>query len=298
MKRTPLFDSKLQSRCVGDLKFSERIQKLSEVENYFIDECTRRRIFWSYDVSSWEPLYFDTINYTTYAGCFIMNPLQPEIGQRQVYDALRDEVSTVDFVSYFKDKIENQSANKYIKENQRIDKDYEALVVLPGNNKLMVSVCVRKLRWIIDRHGENVLFKPHPLTGKKMIDKLKKEINREKMVVAPIDSDLYEVLPNVDTVYTSHVSESAMYATVIGKEISPIDRITKRQPSSFGHINYFLFNELDPISIINPMLSSHKSGIVCPEIEPNWKEKVTSYLDYILQVREKVKDHFIQGDYK
>jgi len=100
----------------------------------------------------------------------------------------------------------------------------------------------------------------------------------------------------VNTVYTSHISESAMYATAIGKTISPIDRFEKRQPSSFGHINYFLFNELNPIESINPMLSSYKSGIVCPELEPNWKEKVTSYLDYILEIREKVKDHFIQGE--
>lgn len=296
MKRTPLFDSKLQTKCIGNLRFSKKVQRLSEVESYFINECTRRRIFWSYDVSAIEPLYFDTINYTTYAGCFIMNPLQPEMAQRQMYDALRNNDSNVDFISYFKDKIENKTANKYIKKNQKIEGDHDAVVVLPGNNKLLVSICMKKLQWIVDQHGDKVLFKPHPLTGQDLVDKIKEKINRKETTFAPIDSDLYEVLPTVDTVYTTHVSESAMYATAIGKTISPIDRFEKRQPSSFGHINYFLFNELDPVSVVNPMLSSHKSGIVCPELEPNWKEKVTAYLDYILEIREKIKDHFIQGE--
>jgi len=296
MKRTPLSDSKLQEKCVGDLKFSKRIQELSEVEKFFINECTRRKIFWSYDVSSVEPLYFDTINYTTYAGCFVMNPLQPEISQRQMYDAIRNNNSSVDFLSYFKDKIKNKSANKYDKEDQKIEGDYDAVVVLPGNNKILINVCIRKLQWIVDQHGDRVLFKPHPLTGQDLVDKIKEKINRKETTFAPIDSDLYQVLPNVNTVYTSHMSESAMYATAIGKTISPIDRIDKRQPSSFGHINYFLFNELKPMSIVNLMLSSYKSGVICPDIEENWKEKITLYLDYILEIREKIKDHFIQGD--
>lgn len=296
MKRTPLSDRKLQEKCVGDLKFSKRIQELSEVEKFFINECTRRKIFWSYDVSSVEPLYFDTINYTTYAGCFVMNPLQPEISQRQMYDATRNIDSSVDFLSYFKGKIENKSANKYDKEDQKIEGDYDAVVVLPGNNKILINVCMRKLQWIVDQHGNRVLFKPHPLTGQDLVDKIKEKINRKETTFAPIDSDLYQVLPNVNIVYTSHMSESAMYATAIGKTISPIDRIDKRQPSSFGHINYFLFNELKPMSMVNPMLSSYKSGIVCPDIENNWQEKIVMYLDYVLEIREKVKDHFIQGD--
>jgi hypothetical protein len=296
MKRTPLFDEKHQEKHIGDLKFSKKIENLVEVEKYFIDECTRRRLFWAFDVSAIEPLYFDTINYTTYAGCFMMHPLQPEMAQRQMYDALRDSTSKVDFVSHFKDKIKNKSANKYIKENKKIKGKYDAVVVLPGNNKIFVNVCIKKLQWIVDQHGDKVLFKPHPLTGQDTLDKMREKINRKETTFAPIDSDLYEVLPAVNTVYTSHISESAMYATAIGKTISPIDRFEKRQPSSFGHINYFLFNELNPIESINPMLSSYKSGIVCPELEPNWKEKVTSYLDYILEIREKVKDHFIQGE--
>ena len=296
MKRTPLFDGEHQEKHIGQLKFSDNIKKLSDLENFFIDECTRRRVFWSFDVSSVEPLYFDTINYTTYAGCFIMHPLHPEMAQRQMYDATRNNDASVDFLSYFKNKIENKSANKYDKENQKIEGDYDAVVVLPGNNKIMTNVCMKKLQWIMDQHGDRVLFKPHPLTGQDLVDKIKEKINRRETTFAPIDSDLYEVLPNVDTVYTSHISESAMYATAIGKTISPIDQFEKRQPSAFGHINYFLFNELDPVSMINPMLSSHKSGIVCPEIEDNWQEKIVMYLDYILEIREKIKDHFIQGD--
>lgn len=296
MKRTPLTDKNLQQEVIGDFEFSKHVYDLVEVEKYFIEKCTKQKLFWAYDVSAVEPLYFNTLGYSTYAGCFMMHPLQPEMSQRQTYDAIRDNEPTVDFVSYFKNKIQKKSANKYIKERKGVKGKYDAVVALPGNNKLMVNISIRKLQKIVDIHGSKALFKPHPLTGEDLLDKLRKKVNRKEMNIAPIDSDLYEILPNVDIVYTTHISESAMYATALGKTISPIDKIDKRQPSSFGHLNYFLFNDLNPIEIINPMLSSYKSGIVCPDLESNWKEKVDKYIEYILSIRERVKDHYIQGE--
>lgn len=292
--KTPMMTTGQEYNAIGDLKFSKKVESLVELEKYFIDECQRRKVFWSYDVTAIESLYFDTINYTTYAGCFMMHPLQPEMAQRQVYDALRDNNPTTDFVSYFKNKIKQKSANKYIKESVvEIQKKYDAVVVLPGDNKLKSNVCLRKLHNIANKHGDKVLFKPHPLTHKETLDKLQEQIN-VPVDFAFLNSDLYEILPKVKIVYSSHLSESAMYATVLNKEVEPIDQYGKRQPASFAHINYFLFNELDPLSVVNTMLSSHKSGIVCPEIEPNWKEKIDAYLDYILALREKIKNHYVQ----
>lgn len=291
--KTPLMTTGQEYDAIGDLKFSKKIKSLIELEKYFINECHRRKVFWSYDVTAIESLYFDTINYTTYAGCFIMHPLQPEMTQRQVYDALRDNNSSVDFVSYFKNKIKTNDANKYVRNDHSNNKKYEAIVVLPGDNKIKSNICLKRLRKIFDIHGENVLFKVHPLTRNNTIVELKQQVERN-IQCSTVNDDLYQILPNVDIVYTTHISESAMYATALGKPIEPIDKFDKRQPSSFGHINYFLFNELDPIGIVNTLLSSHKSGIVCPDIEPNWKEKIDAYLDYILALREKIKNHYVQ----
>lgn len=294
--KTPMMTTGQAYNSIGDLKFTKKVESLAELEKYFITEVQRRKVFWSYDVTAVEALYFDTINYTTFAGCFIMHPLQPEMTQRQVYDALRDNNSSVDFVSYFKKRIEEKTANKYIKEKtDRIQKEYDAVVVLPGDNKIKSNVCLRKLRNIVNKHGDKVLFKPHPLTTTDTLLQLKHKID-SNMEIASINSDLYEILPKVKIVYSSHLSESAMYATVLEKEIEPIDQFAKRQPASFSHINYFLFNELNPLSTVNTMLSSHKSGVVCPDIEPNWKEKIDAYLDYILALREKIKNHYVQGD--
>lgn len=294
--KTPLMTTGQAYNAIGDLKFNKTVKSLIEVEKYFINQVQKRKVFWSYDVTAVESLCFDTINYTTYAGCFIMHPLQPEMAQRQVYDALRDNNSSIDFVSYFKSRIKEKTANKYIKEKtDKIQKEYDAVVVLPGDNKIKSNICLRKLRNIANKHGDKVLFKPHPLTHKETLKELQKQI-KVPTDFAPLNSDLYEILPAVKTVYSSHLSESAMYATILKKEVEPIDQFVKRQPASFAHINYFLFNELDPLSVVNTMLSSHKSGIVCPEIEPNWKEKIDAYLNYILALREKIKNHYVQGD--
>lgn len=293
MKKTPLTNKKLQHGAVGDLQFSDSVKALLEVEKHFIDSCTKRKIFWSYDVTAGEPFYFDTLNYTTYAGGIIICPLQSEMALRQMYDATRNTETHSDFVSYFRDKVLEKKANKYNRRTKNVDREYEALVVLPGDNKIKTNICRKKLEWIIDQHGDNVLFKPHPLTRKKTINELKSLIGAGPENFVSSDVDLYEVLINVDTVYSSHMSESAMYSTVLNKNLSPIDRYETRQKSSFCHINYFLFNEPEPKKLINPMLSSYKSGFICPELEGNWKEKLDQYLDYILNIRELIKDHYV-----
>ena len=41
--------------------------------------------------------------------------------------------------------------------------------------------------------------------------------------------------------------------------------------------------------------SNFKSGIINPEIDPNWKLKVDKYIDYICHKREKYKGWFVDA---
>jgi hypothetical protein len=297
MNKTPMTDENLHEQAIGhEIQFSENVKKLLDVEQYFIQECTKKKVFWSYDVTANEPLYFGTINYTTFAGTFIIHPLQPEMRFRQMHDALRDSVQEKDFVSFFRQKIESKTANKYTDRKKLVEKQYEAIVVLPGDNKIKSHICRRKLKQIIERHGDNVIFKPHPLTRPQTLVELKELIGAKDSHFAPIESDLYDILVNCEYVYTSHLSESAIYSVAIDKSISPIDQFDNRHLSSFAHINHFLFHDFEPKKTINQLFSSYKSGIICPAVDTNWKEKIDLYLDYILKAREKIKNYYVQGE--
>jgi hypothetical protein len=169
----------------------------------------------------------------------------------------------------------------------------EALVILVGSNKLKERICLNKLRWIKDRHEEDVIFKPHPLTTYQLVGELKDMFGN--LSVADRDADVYKLLlaENTQLVYTSHMSESAVYAVSLNKQIEPIDAYNKVEQGSFFHVNKFLFTQQDPKNWINRTLSSHKSGIVNPEIETNWKQKIEAYLDYITTERAKHKDKYV-----
>lgn len=294
MNKTPLVDKELHQQCLGDLKLSDHIYSLVEVEQYIIKECTRRKVFWSYDVTADEPHPFYTINYSTFAGMIKMTPLQPDFALQQMYIASRNNNVNADYVQYLRDRVLEGKANKYNRNTQPVKDSLEAIVVLPGDNKIKTHVCRRKLKRILERHQDRVILKPHPLTTPKIVNELKELIGASDHHFAPIESDLYEILPTADTVYTSHLSESAIYATVLGKYISPIDQFqTTRQPGSFRHINQILFNEPNAIDLINPMFSSPISGIICPSIESDWRTKVDQYLDYMLDIREYTKDFYV-----
>lgn len=297
MKRTPMVDKVLHHECLGEMQLAKHIYALVDVEKYFIDQCQKKKIFWSYDMSANEPYYFHTLNYTTYAGMFIIHPLQPEFSLRQMYEASRYTGETNDYISYLKSRLDKKVANKYDIEAETLDKDFKALVVLPGDNKIKTNICLRNLKHILGQHGDDIIFKPHPLTHQKTIDEMCDIIGLDnKDNIAPIKSNLYELLPKAELVYTSHISESAIYSKILDIPIRPIDQFDKRSPASFTHINYFFFNEKDSIKLINPMFTSHKSGVVCPELDHDWKKKIDNYIDYILDSREYIKDHYYTGE--
>lgn len=290
-----MFDSAtIYDRLGSDLNFNDNLLRFKEVEKYFVDLCNTKNIECSYDCIAMENLYFKTLNYTTYAGMFIINPLQPELSMKQIYDAMQDKTSNkLDYFDYFKSKtVDLYNLNKYRIEDEGCDYcyDYNALVVLPGHNKFNNHVSINKIKWIIRQHGEKVLFKPHPITYDDFIDELRNKINKKNFIIVDKKSNLYSYMHKAEIVYTTHLSESALYSRILNKPIYPIDKCESRIVGSFTHINYHLFLEDDVRNWINTVFSSYKSGIISLDVDGNnWRQKIDNYVDYILSVRDKFK---------
>lgn len=288
-----MFNKKSNQERIGNIKKSASLVHLKEVEKYFLTAVKKYRLEVSYDVVANELPYFKTLNYTEWAHCFILHPLQQELRIQQMVDAFNDDTSkTLDYASYFKNRIISGQSNKY----EHIDREAkfpprENLVVLVGSNKLKERICLNKLRWIKQKYEEDVYFKPHPLTTHQLVGELKDLFGDDTVVDR--DADMYAMMLNTNCVFTSHMSESAVYAVCLGKPIEPIDAYNKVEQGSFYHINKFLFTQPDPIFWVNKALSSYKSGIINPEVDTNWKDKVDNYLEYITTERAKYKDKYV-----
>lgn len=293
-----MFNENVAKERIGPLKKSKALDPLRDVERYFLRQVKKYNIETSYDVLAQEIPYFRTFAYTEYATCFMVHPLNLDLRLTQIteaYDHELEDSEIKDFAGYFRSNVENKMSNKYQERGTEFDRyrEVDNLVVLPGSNKLKSNTCLNKLIHIKKTHGDNVYFKPHPITTHTVIGEIKDQFGEN--LILPRDIDMYHFLQRADKVYTTHISESAMYAACLGKEIEPIDVYNNVERGSFYHVNKFLFEHREnPIPWVNKALSSYKSGIICPQIEPNWKEKLDAYLEYMTTKRAKYKDWFIE----
>jgi len=292
-----MFNRKVLNDRIGKLKKSKALDDLEAVEGYIIRKSSENNIETSYDVMAEEMPYFKTMAYTESATCFYLQPLNAKIRNEMMIDAWRDNVKDPsDWTSYFIQNITDKKANKY---DDRDDvtkkwpaKDY--LVVLPGSNKVKTNVCLNRLQAISKTHGNNVYFKPHPITTHQIVGELKDFFGEENIL--PKDVDMYYYLQKADHVYTTHLSESAIYAAVLGKSISPVDVWNNIQHGSFACINNHLFtNQNNVKEYINRVFSSPKSGIINPAVDKDWKKKVDQYIEYIMAKRDVYQNWFIDN---
>lgn len=263
---------------------------LIDVEKYVKSVFKDIDLELSFDVTAGERLYFKTVNYTTYAGCVTLHPLCSEQSLRQMYDAHADKLEPVGYVDFFKRRVSN-SPSKYLFDDGVKEEAKEVLVVLPGGNKLKEQCCVGKVQQILDRHGRNnVLFKKHPISKDDIYQDFSKYMGG--INYADSKSDLYELMKKSEYVYSTLISESALYAHVLGKKLGRFDLMQNRDRASFLHINYFLYSTKDPLAWVDTTFSSPKSGIINPEVDLNWKSKVDQYIEYILELRDLYKDAY------
>ena len=290
-----MFNKKVLDQRIGPLRKNEKLNQLEQVERYFLRKCKELGLEHSYDVIAEEMPYFKTMGYTEYASNFMAQPLNLKMRTGQILDAYNDNVEDVqDWAAYFKNNVENKIANKYQKRNEDFDRypDRSVLVVLPGSNKLKTNVCLNKLLAISKKYPNDVYFKPHPITTHAVIGEIKDLFGEDSIL--PRDIDVYHFLQKAEKVYTTHISETALYSVVLGKDVEPIDVWNNVHQGSFYSVNHSLFDNKDnAIEWINRVFSSPKSGIFNPSIDPDWKTKVDQYVEYIYNKREYYKGWFL-----
>ena len=269
------------------ISLSDQYSDLFEVENYLKDQMRGLEIELSYDVTAKEDLYFSTLNYTTYAGFLIMHPLCFEQSQRQMMDAYADNclIGNGGHIEYLRNRMNDRfSLSKYIRGTTVEVEPRKVLVVLTGGNKLKKHCCISKIEHILNTYGkDNVLFKKHPVSYDDVYEELSEYLNG--IDFADAYSDLYDLMRGSELVMTTFVSETALTARLLCKDVEHMDLWQNRDTTSFGHINYFLFSSRDPLAWANRCFASHKSGVIHPSVDTNWKEKIKNYLDYIMELR-------------
>ena len=279
--------------------WSPKHQPLVEVEDYlkktFKHIGPKQGVELAYDVTAVEPLYFPTLNYTTYAGSLMLHPVSYEQAIRQMADAYADNIQLeYDHVDYIKERIKKDGTfSKYVYTQKEEVQPRKVLVVLPGGNKLKKHCCVGKIERILSHHGrDNVLFKKHPISYLEIYDELSDYLGG--INYAPNNSDLYDLIKGSEYVFTTMLSESTLISSILEKKIGHFDLWQNRDTASFGHIGYYLFSTKDPVAWARRAFASPKSGIINPSVDIDWRSKIDVYLDYIMELRSTYAGAYLQ----
>jgi hypothetical protein len=300
-----MFNRKANAKRIGSLRKSKTLNHLIPVEEK-MGELMKKYIKsdgieFCYDVSAKEIPYFRTLAYTEWSHSLIIHPLCNELKVEQVRIAKEGQTIYDDWASYFQQKVLNDKSNKYRDRGSGADiQKRGVLVVLPGSNRLKERTCLNKLTWIKQEYGDAVWYKPHPITTHTFIGEMKDMFGEDS--VLPRDINVYDFLVKADKVYTTYMSETALYAAALGKYIEPIDVYQYADSGSFYQYNKVLFenciNEKSQERWINHTFSNYRSGIFNPEVDRDWEHKIEKYFEYIMGVRSKYKTWFIDGKEK
>ena len=275
--------------------WQERYMSLADVEAYLKAKCAELDVDLSFDITAKEPLFFKTLNYTTYSGFLIIHPVNAEMALRQMADAYADGYKSQGHVDYIRRIIfETGSFSKYkVMDETTCGDAHDALVVLTGANKLKKHTCIGRLQRIVEKHGkENVLFKKHPVSHQEMYDELDAALGGGCRFAEGRES-LFDLMNRTDHIYTTMLSESALIANILGKNVSHYDLFQNRELASFIHINHYIFSTLDPVSWADRSFASPKSGVIHPDVDTDWKAKVDTYLGYIMGLRDFFRDAYV-----
>ena len=288
-----MFDQQeLDIRLQGRNSFSKDLEVLKPVEEFLFEALKEYPFVGSYDCNAGEPLQFWTLNYTSYSGFFMMHPLQFEFKDFQIQDALiANSDDGFDYLGYLSDRILANKANKYEGMVRPTKGTFKSLAVLSGTNMFDKAICINKLRWIVEEQGKLSAIKPHPLMNEDHIEDLRKALLPNANIL-DLGVDMYSIMPEVEEVFAPHSSESVLSAVCLGKKISPISPFKGRHLLSFSHINEPLFMSSEPKNLVNRIFSDYRSGLVHPEINKDWQDRVVRYLEYISEIRLRFKDAY------
>ena len=292
-----MFDPERVKKHIGtEIKYRKRLENLAVCEKYFIEKCKEVEIDYAHDCTAEETSYFKTFNYTTYAGLFIMHPLSFDLQLFQMYDAKADCFKGLGHLDWVHNNIKNNQAGKYTLGDGNempttITNHIDAVLVMPGSNKFTNTSKI-KIERLVKLHGSNLIIKPHPITKNEVLGELFNIKGNAQM--AGRTEDLYSLINSANIVYTTHISETALTSLLMEKKILPIDKYSKRLKGSFSHINHFLFSEKNPLEAIESIFASPKSGVVHPEIDTDWKQKIDAYIEYSIGQRSIQKGYYYE----
>lgn len=289
-----MFDkTEITRRLSNIVTINNDLYKLKEAEEYLLLKAEDYKFDLCYDLVAPEKPFFDYLNYSNYSNFFMIRPLSPELANKQIIDSLIFEESfDYDYVSYFTRRLTENLANKYNDMEDITYTNYDAVVCLPGGDKLFNYVCFNKLKLIIEMHGKRAVFKPHPLTCSESLEKLTKNLPKIARISNPKEN-IYSYIKGAKYIYTSHWSETALYASLLGAEVEPIDTFQHRYLATYDHLNSNLFGQVEVNKVINKIFNNYRSGFINPEIQIDWKHRINKYLEYIANVRARFKTYYV-----
>ena len=276
-------------------KTNSNINIMRECEEFLINKIEKYETVVMYDMNSPEQPFFSILNYTSLGEMLYIHPLSPEASYFQMESCFIDrEPIETDYFEYFKEKYSSGYMNKYENQKERSINEFDAVVVLPGQNKLFNTVCINKLRYIVHEHGHRAVFKFHPLT---------REENQENFIsllpgnacFVDCNENVYDYIKDADIVYTNHNSDSVFASSCLEKTISPIDSFQMKVHGTFAAINHFLFYHTNRKEIINMILNNYRGGLFVPNLNNDWRVRIDKYLEHIHEKRDTFKKYYIEN---
>lgn len=292
-KKREMFDrEETISRIGPKLRKNNDLGILQEVEDFFIELSIEKGYDNAYDVTASENPCFSTLGYTEYGGSFMITPLNNDIKRDMILDSLMSPDKNVNrWDLYYRDVINKGVANKYSARNKSTRVGRKSLIIPLGTNKFIEVLDIDKIANVCKR--ESAFVKPHPITTHEYIGLLKDKCGEGSVLKR--DDDLYAMLAQCEKVYTTHYSESMLYAAMLGKDIDVVDKLGKHFQAGFWHFNSFILRTPKEARIpqLNKILSSHHSGVFNPNVEKNWKQKMILFFDYMDDRRRHFDGMFI-----
>lgn len=280
-----MFNIDEQRNRIGDKLFkSNMLNDLKPVEEFLIEMADRMAMETAYDVTAHENPSFTTLSYTEWGSNFIVFPLNNDLRRDMVLDSLLSpETDILDWEGYYKDLVAEKKANKYTDRKLVRKAKRESLVVPVGTNKFKQVLDLEKIFSICE--NENAYVKPHPLTTHEYVGLLKDKCGEDSILER--EHDLYEVMAQADKVYTTHYSESMLYAAMLGKDIDVVDKLGRHHQAGFWHFNQHILRTPKEARVpqLNKILSSFHSGVFNPRVDKDWRVKLEKYMLYIEERR-------------
>lgn len=299
------FDGTHDTDLYGNhIKMRSRLKKLHEAEKYLIKRCDELEISLSFDCAADERLNWNTLNYTNYCGMIYISTLCTDLNLYKLYDALIDNMEPIGHIDFIRNNIKNKVGNKYVMNTDSSDNEFESsdiqskvICILPGHNKFP-TICRTKIKTIAKHYKKDLLFKLHPICENDILEKIGffDTVYGSGCKVADQLSNMYELIENAEYVYSTHASETPLTSLILGKRIEPIDNYDKRKNHGFSALNHFCYTYQydNAVERLGKIFASHKSGIIHPDIDKDWKNKIDMYLEYILNQRESQNGFYVR----